>query len=79
MLRQLTRIERGRMVSQLSWFRNIHGFATLLFLNVRIHDFATFMVSQPVMVWQPFHGFATSPLFRPVLKCHGFATTVAYP
>ena len=40
------------MISQLSSFRNNHAFATLLFFNVRLPAFATFLLSQP-------HAFAT--------------------
>ena len=43
---------RGRMISQLSSFRNNHAFATPLFFNVRLPAFATFLLSQP-------HDFAT--------------------
>ena len=43
---------RGRMISQLSSFRNNHAFATPLFFNVRLPAFATFLLSQP-------HAFAT--------------------
>ena len=42
----------GRMISQLSSFRNNHAFATPLFFNVRLPAFATFLLSQP-------HAFAT--------------------
>ena len=45
-------LNRGRMISQLSSFRNNHAFATPLFFNVRLPAFATFLLSQP-------HAFAT--------------------
>ena len=59
---------RGRIVSQLSSFRNIPDFATLLFLNIRFPDFATFLTSQPVSSSRNFF-----PI-RLMLKIPHFAT-----
>ena len=48
--------------------RNFSAFATLLSLNVRFPDFATFLTSQPRMTSQRFPDFATSAYSAKVKK-----------
>ena len=48
--------------------RNFSAFATLLSLDVRFPDFATFLTSQPRMTSQCFPDFATSAYSAKVKK-----------